>query len=57
MGGAVHVDAYVYGTEPNGFLKENVSVLPMGDVLCLAEGEGRNAVFLAPQVVGCRVSI
>ena len=41
------VDDYVYGTEPNSFLRDQVSVLPMGDVLCLAEGEGRNAVFLA----------
>ena len=41
------VDDYVYGTEPNGFLRENESILPMGEVLCLAEGEGRNAVFLA----------
>ena len=31
-----------------------MSVLPMGDVLCLAEGEGRNAVFLA--TTGRRVS-
>lgn len=48
------VDDYVYGTEPNSFLRENVSVLPMGDVFCLAEGEGRNAVFLA--TTGRRVS-
>ena len=48
------VDDYVYGTEPNGFLREHVSVLPVGDVLCLAEGEGRNAVFLA--TTGRRVS-
>ena len=41
------VDDCVYGTEPNGFLRENESILPMGEVLCLAEGEGRNAVFLA----------
>jgi SAM-dependent methyltransferase len=41
------VDDYVYGTEPNGFLREDESILPMGEVLCLAEGEGRNAVFLA----------
>jgi SAM-dependent methyltransferase len=40
-------DHYVYGTEPNEFLRDNVSMLSMGDVLCLAEGEGRNAVFLA----------
>ena len=38
---------YAYGTEPNTFLKDNVALLPMGDVLCLAEGEGRNSVFLA----------
>ena len=48
------VDDYVYGTEPNGFLREHLSVLPMGDALCLAEGEGRNAVFLA--TTGRRVS-
>jgi len=38
---------YVYGTEPNQFLEQRVASLPRGDVLCLAEGEGRNAVFLA----------
>lgn len=36
-----------YGTEPNDFLREVASNLPDGPVLCLAEGEGRNAVFLA----------
>jgi SAM-dependent methyltransferase len=41
------VDHYHYGTEPNEFLRANVAVLPGGAVLCLAEGEGRNAVFLA----------
>ena len=41
---------YYYGTEANEFLREHWSVLPRGgDVLCLAEGEGRNAVFLAQQ--------
>jgi SAM-dependent methyltransferase len=40
-------DNYVYGTEPNEFLRLNVEVIPEGDVLCLAEGEGRNATFLA----------
>lgn len=40
------VDEYVYGTEPNSFLQEN-SALLAGPVLSLAEGEGRNAVFLA----------
>ncbi|MBD1581361.1 class I SAM-dependent methyltransferase [Pseudoalteromonas sp. S16_S37] len=38
---------YVYGTRPNDFLKERVQSLPKGRILSLAEGEGRNAVFLA----------
>lgn len=38
---------YVYGKEPNRFLADYAVELPPGDVLCLAEGEGRNAVFLA----------
>jgi SAM-dependent methyltransferase len=38
---------YAYGTEPNGFLASVVDCIPEGRVLCLAEGEGRNAVFLA----------
>lgn len=36
-----------YGTEPNDFLREVAHRIPEGPVLCLAEGEGRNAVFLA----------
>ena len=40
---------FVYGTAPNDFLREQVGHLPQGRVLCLAEGEGRNAVFLAEQ--------
>ena len=42
-------DEYVYGTEPNNFLKEQFNSIPKGKVLSLAEGEGRNAVFLARQ--------
>ncbi|HOO50823.1 MAG TPA: class I SAM-dependent methyltransferase [Alphaproteobacteria bacterium] len=43
-------EAYVYGVEPNDFLKDHVGHLPRGGrVLCLSEGEGRNAVFLAEQ--------
>jgi SAM-dependent methyltransferase len=38
---------YAYGTEPNEFLVSMVDRLPGGRVLCLAEGEGRNAVYLA----------
>ena len=42
-------DEYAYGTQPNDFLKEHVNAIPKGNVLSLAEGEGRNAVFLAKQ--------
>ena len=38
---------YVYGEEPNAFLAEHAAHIPRGSVLCLAEGEGRNAVHLA----------
>ena len=38
---------YVFGTEPNDFLREVADYILAGPVLCLAEGEGRNAVFLA----------
>jgi len=38
---------FVYGTEPNEFLVEQAYRIPQGSVLCLAEGEGRNAVYLA----------
>jgi len=41
-------DGYFYGTEPNDFLREHhAAIREGGDVLCLGEGEGRNAVFLA----------
>jgi 2-polyprenyl-3-methyl-5-hydroxy-6-metoxy-1,4-benzoquinol methylase len=37
-----------YGEEPNDFLASQVKSLPAGGkILCLAEGEGRNALFLA----------
>ncbi|MCG8480514.1 MAG: class I SAM-dependent methyltransferase [Spirochaetales bacterium] len=42
-------EEYAYGTTPNDFLKERYRSIPMGRVLSLAEGEGRNAVFLAKQ--------
>lgn len=38
---------YAYGKEPNEFLTSQVEIIPRGRTLCLAEGEGRNAVFLA----------
>lgn len=42
-------DGYIYGEAPNGFLSEVTRHIPAGPVLCLAEGEGRNAVHLAIQ--------
>lgn len=41
------VEEYVYGTLPNDFLVSRVAALPRGRVLCLGEGEGRNAAWLA----------
>jgi SAM-dependent methyltransferase len=38
---------YAYGTNPNDFLVTVAQDIPQGAVLCLGEGEGRNAVFLA----------
>ncbi len=40
-------DGYVFGTAPNDFLAEMAGRIPPGPVLCLGEGEGRNAVHLA----------
>jgi SAM-dependent methyltransferase len=46
---------YVYGTEPSDFLLERCTELPPGgNILCLADGEGRNGVFLASR--GMRVT-
>jgi hypothetical protein len=43
-------EGFAYGTEPNDLLKSEHGRIPEGGrVLCLAEGEGRNAVFLATQ--------
>lgn len=39
---------FAFGIEVNDFLREEYQRIPAGGkVLCLAEGEGRNAVFLA----------
>jgi SAM-dependent methyltransferase len=40
---------WTFGTEPNDFLREQAHLLPPGNVLCLADGEGRNGVWLAEQ--------
>jgi len=37
----------VYGHEPNAFVASHAFSIPPGPVLCLAEGEGRNALHLA----------
>lgn len=43
-------EGFAYGADPNDFLKSEYSRIPKGGrILCLAEGEGRNAVFLAKQ--------
>lgn len=39
---------YHYGTKPNDFLKEQSHLIkPKSNILCIAEGEGRNAIYLA----------
>lgn len=40
-------EEYIYGKEPNAFLKEVLPTLTTGSILFPAEGEGRNAVFAA----------
>ena len=40
-------DALAYGDAPNDLLASVADRLPAGRTLCLAEGQGRNAVFLA----------
>ena len=47
-------EEYIYGKQANTFLQENSDALPPGKILCLAEGEGRNAVFLSKK--GYRVT-
>jgi len=44
-----NTDEFIYGKEPNDFLKQEVFQIPKGDVLSLGEGEGRNSLFLAQQ--------
>ena len=41
------IEDYAYGKEPNDFLRRTADDILPGEVLCLGEGEGRNAVFLA----------
>jgi SAM-dependent methyltransferase len=54
-----NTQAYVYGKEPASFLRDHFKLLPVGRVLDIAMGEGRNAVFLAKkgfQVEGVDIS-
>ena len=48
-------EGFAYGDAPNDFLREVAARLPAGDAVCLAEGEGRNAVFLAARAGAGRV--
>src|SRR5688500_11668751 len=47
-------EEFVYGKQPNNYLKEQLAKLPVGTILFQAEGEGRNAVFAGS--LGWRVS-
>src|SRR6478735_8210434 len=43
---------YLFGTEPNAWLHEHGSLWEAGQrVLCVADGEGRNSVWLAQQAL------
>jgi SAM-dependent methyltransferase len=43
-------DDYLFGREPNAYLRAKAPLLPAGgSVLCVADGEGRNSVWLAEQ--------
>ena len=46
---------YIFGTEPNAFLKSQRGLLPPGGkALAIADGEGRNGVWLAEQGLDVR---
>lgn len=40
-------DEFVYGIEPNEFLRETLDLLPNGKIILPCDGEGRNAVYAA----------
>lgn len=48
------VNEYVYGEHPNSYLKEQLKNLPVGSILFVGEGEGRNGVYAAK--LGWKVS-
>jgi endonuclease YncB( thermonuclease family) len=40
-------EEWAYGRQANDFLQQQAASLPVGDALCLAEGQGRNGIYLA----------
>jgi SAM-dependent methyltransferase len=42
-------EGYLFGEAPNRFLATQATALPPGRALCVADGEGRNGVWLAEQ--------
>jgi SAM-dependent methyltransferase len=43
-------DGYIFGKEPNEWLRRHASIWTKGaKILCVADGEGRNSVWLASQ--------
>lgn len=44
-------DDYLFGTEPNTYLRKHAAAVwpPGSEILCVADGEGRNSVWLAKQ--------
>jgi SAM-dependent methyltransferase len=47
-----NADGYLFGTEPNAWLREHGTVWKAGQrVLCVADGEGRNSTWLAQRGV------
>lgn len=43
-------DGFLFGTEPNAWLRQHAGIWQAGQrVLCVADGEGRNSVWLAQQ--------
>lgn len=41
------VNEYVYGEHPNAYLKDKLETMPVGNILFVGEGEGRNGVYAA----------
>jgi 2-polyprenyl-3-methyl-5-hydroxy-6-metoxy-1,4-benzoquinol methylase len=42
-------ETYLFGEKPNQYLAEKAPLLQKGKALCIADGEGRNSVWLASQ--------